>query len=68
MDDDIVIAFHSNDTLETITKKIEPDIRIVQLSELMGGAFPEANACYVTTRSLLGTHVGTYQKSSFLVP
>jgi len=45
MDDDIVIAFHSNDTLETTTKKIEPDIRIVQLSELMGGAFPEANSC-----------------------
>jgi hypothetical protein len=43
--------------LETTTKKTKLDIKIVQLSKLMGGAFPKANTCYVITRSLLGTHV-----------
>jgi hypothetical protein len=40
VDDDIVTVFHSNDTLETITKKTESDIGIVQLLELMGEPFP----------------------------
>ncbi len=62
MDDDIVIAFHSNDTLETTTKKIEPDIRIVQLSELMGGAFPEANRLLCYNKESLRNPCGNLSK------
>ncbi len=36
MDDNIVITFHNSNTLETTTKKLEPDIGIVQVPELMG--------------------------------
>jgi hypothetical protein len=39
VDDDIVITLHNNDALETITKKIELNIGIIQLLKLMGQFF-----------------------------
>ncbi len=39
MDDDIVIAFHSNDALEIVTEKIKLDVETIQLPKLMGEPF-----------------------------
>ncbi len=39
MDDDIVIAFHSNDALEIVIEKIKLDIETIQLPKLMGEPF-----------------------------
>jgi hypothetical protein len=39
VDKNIVIAFQSNDVLEIVIKKIEPNIRKIQLSKLMGEPF-----------------------------
>jgi predicted transcriptional regulator len=40
VDKNIVIAFQSNDMLEIVIKKKEPDIRKIQLSKLMTEPFP----------------------------
>jgi hypothetical protein len=66
MDDNIVIAFHSSDTLKIVTKKTKPIIRVVQLPKLMGAPFLKLTL--VTLQQGIGTHSGSYQKSSFLVP
>jgi hypothetical protein len=67
VDDDIIIALHGSDVLDTI-KKNRTGHRNISIIEIDGGAFLGANTHYITIRSLSRTCLGWYQKPNFLVP
>jgi hypothetical protein len=68
VDDNIVTTFHNNDALKTTMEKKKTKHQNNSTTKIDGGASSKANAHYVTTRSLSGTHLRSYQKFNFLVP